>query len=111
VTVWGTGSPRREFLHVDDLAEACLFLMDRYDEPEIITIGVGQDATIRELAEMVAEAPGFTGDLVFDTTKPEGTPRKLLDVSHITALGWQTKIPLREGIRRTVEEYRRLVAG
>lgn len=107
VTIWGTGSPRREFLHADDLAEACLFLMERYDEPGIINIGVGEDVTIRDLAEMVAEATGFTGELVFDTSKPDGTPRKLLDVSRLTALGWQAQIPLREGIRRTVEEYRR----
>jgi len=107
VTIWGTGSPRREFLHADDLAEACLFVMERYDEPGIINIGVGEDVTIRDLAEMVAEATGFTGELVFDTSKPDGTPRKLLDVSRLTALGWQAQIPLREGIRRTVEEYRR----
>ena len=108
VTIWGTGSPRREFLHADDLAEACLFLMDRYDEPEIINIGVGEDATIRELAERVAEATGFTGELLFDTSKPDGTPRKLLDVSRLTTLGWRAQIDLREGIRRTVEEYRAL---
>jgi GDP-L-fucose synthase len=111
VTLWGTGSPRREFLHADDLAEACLFLMDRYDDPEIINIGVGEDAAIRELAEMVAEATGFTGELVFDTSKPDGTPRKLLDVSRLTALGWRAQIPLGEGIRRTVEEYRISVAA
>jgi GDP-L-fucose synthase len=108
MTLWGTGSPRREFLHADDLAEACLFLMDRYDAPEIINIGVGKDASIRELAEMVAEATGFTGELVFDTSKPDGTPRKLLDVSRLTALGWRARISLREGIHRTVEEYRTL---
>ncbi|HEX9593404.1 MAG TPA: GDP-L-fucose synthase [bacterium] len=108
VTIWGTGSPRREFLHADDLAEACLFLMDRYDESEIINIGVGEDATIRELAERVAEATGFTGELLFDTSKPDGTPRKLLDVSRLTTLGWRAQIDLREGIRRTVEEYRAL---
>jgi GDP-L-fucose synthase len=108
VTIWGTGSPRREFLHADDLAGACLFLMDRYDEPEIINIGVGEDATIRELAERVAEATGFTGELLFDTSKPDGTPRKLLDVSRLTTLGWRAQIDLREGIRRTVEEYRAL---
>ena len=110
VTIWGTGSPRREFLHADDLAEACLFLMDRYDEPGIINIGVGADVTIRELAEMVAEATGFQGELVFDTTKPDGTPRKLLEVTRLTALGWRAQILLREGIRRTVEEYRRAIA-
>jgi len=105
VTVWGTGTPRREFLHADDLAGACLFLMEGYDGEEIVNIGVGRDTTIRELAEMVAEAVGYTGELVFDTTKPDGTPQKLLDVSRLTALGWQAKIGLRDGIARTVAEY------
>jgi len=105
VTVWGTGKPRREFLHADDLADACLFLMEQYDGEEIVNIGVGRDISIRELAQMVAEAVGYTGELVFDTTKPDGTPQKLLDVSHLTALGWQARIGLREGIARTVAEY------
>jgi len=106
VTIWGTGAPRREFLHADDLAEACLFLMDRYDEPEIINIGVGEDVTIRDLAEMVAEATGFTGELVFDTSKPDGTPRKLLDVTRVTSLGWQAQVHFAEGLERTVQWYR-----
>ncbi len=99
VTVWGTGTPRREFLHVDDLAQACVFLMQHYDVPEWINVGTGEDVTIRELAETVKEVVGFEGDLVFDTSKPDGTPRKLLDVSKINALGWKAEISLREGIQ------------
>ncbi len=105
VTVWGTGKPRREFLHADDLADACLFLLEGYDGEEIVNIGTGRDITIGELAAMVAEAVGYGGELVFDTTKPDGTPQKLLDVSRLTALGWQAKISLRDGIARTVAEY------
>ena len=105
VTIWGTGKPRREFLHADDLADACLFLLERYDGEEIVNIGVGRDITIGELARMVADAVGYTGELVFDTTKPDGTPQKLLDVSRLTGLGWQARISLREGIARTVAEY------
>ena len=99
VVVWGTGKPRREFLHVDDLADACLFLLERYDSPEIINIGCGQDVTIRELADTVCEILRFEGELVFDSSKPDGTPRKLLDMEKLFALGWRPKIPLREGIR------------
>ena len=99
VVVWGTGKPRREFLHVDDLADACLFLLERYDSPEIINIGYGQDVTIRELADTVCEILRFEGELVFDSSKPDGTPRKLLDMEKLFALGWRPKIPLREGIR------------
>ncbi len=98
VTVWGSGTPRREFLHADDLAEACLVLLDRYDSDQIINVGVGEDVTIRELAEMVKEVVGFPGELVWDASKPDGTPRKLLDVSRINALGWRARIPLRDGI-------------
>ncbi|HEX4086597.1 MAG TPA: GDP-L-fucose synthase [Chthoniobacteraceae bacterium] len=105
VVVWGTGAPRREFLHVHDLARACRFLLEHYDSPEIVNIGVGEDVTIRELAEMICEAAGYQGKLAFDTTKPDGTPRKLLDVSRIHALGWNAAIPLREGIRSTYEWY------
>lgn len=111
VTVWGTGTPRREFLHADDLADACLFLMERYDGAEIVNIGTGRDITIGELARLVAEAVGYDGELVFDTTKPDGTPQKLLDVSRLTGLGWQAKISLREGIARTVAEYLAEEAG
>lgn len=106
VRLWGTGSPRREFLHVDDLADAALFLMDHYESDEIINVGAGQDVEIRELARIVKEVVGFEGDITFDTSKPDGTPRKLLDVSKITKLGWKPKIGLREGIKQTYEAYR-----
>ena len=105
VTVWGTGTPRREFLHVDDLAEACLFLMDRYDDSVPINIGTGEDISIRELAELIRDIVGFGGEIVFDPTKPDGMPRKLLDVSRITDLGWKPKISLREGIEMTYRWY------
>jgi GDP-L-fucose synthase len=98
VSVWGTGTPRREFLHVDDLADACLFLLNNYDSPEIVNIGCGEDFTIRELVETVCETLGFDGDLVFDTSKPDGTPRKLLNIEKLRSLGWSPRIPLREGI-------------
>src|SRR5438876_176375 len=103
--VWGTGKPRREFLHVDDLAAACLLLLEKYDSPEIINIGCGEDVTIRELAELVCEVVGFDGKLVWDKTKPDGTPRKLLDVTRIRKLGWQPTIPLRKGIAQTCEWF------
>ena len=99
VEVWGTGTPRREFLYVDDLADACLFLINNYEEDDIINVGVGKDQSILQLAEMVGEVVGFEGDLGFDHTKPDGTPLKLLDISRLTALGWQAQTPLREGIR------------
>ncbi len=105
VVIWGTGQPRREFLHVRDLARACWFLLERYDSPEIVNVGVGEDVTIRELAELMCEVIGYEGRLVFDETKPDGTPRKLLDVSRITALGWRAEIPLRDGIRQTYQWY------
>jgi len=98
VVVWGTGSPRREFLHVDDLAAACLFLLEHYDEAGPINVGVGEDLEIRELATLVADVTGFTGKMVFDTAKPDGTPRKLLDVSRLTALGWTSSISLPDGV-------------
>jgi GDP-L-fucose synthase len=99
LAVWGTGMPRREFLHANDLADACLFLLERYDSPEIINVGCGEDVTIRELAEMVCDSVGFRGSLVFDATKPDGTPRKLLDVSLLFGMGWRPKIALHDGIR------------
>jgi len=99
VPIWGTGCPRREFLHVDDLADACVFLLENYDSPEVINIGCGEDVTIRELAETVCEVLEYRGELVFDTSKPDGTPRKLLDMTKLFALGWKPKIPLRDGIR------------
>ena len=106
LTVWGTGEPRREFLHVDDLVAACLLLLEKYDSPEIINIGWGEDVTIRELAKLICEVVGFDGELVWDNTKPDGTPRKLLDTSRIRALGWKPAIPLRDGIARTYEWFR-----
>lgn len=101
VTLWGTGTVRREMMHVDDLADACVFLMQNYDQPEIINVGTGEDVTIRELAEMIAEVTGFRGRIVQDPSKPDGTPRKLLDVSRLHALGWHARIPLREGLEQT----------
>jgi len=101
VTIWGTGTPRREFLHVDDMAAATVFLMESYSDGEIVNVGTGEDVSIRELAEMVRDAVGYSGELRFDTSKPDGTPRKLLDVSRLQRLGWQARIPLAEGIRTT----------
>lgn len=101
VTVWGTGTPRREFLHVDDLADALVFLMDNYDSEEIINVGTGEDLTISELCELVREATGYQGEIVYDPAMPDGTPRKLMDVSRIRSLGWTPKTPLREGIAST----------
>jgi GDP-L-fucose synthase len=106
VTVWGSGTPRREFLYVDDLADACLFLLDHVDRPGPINVGTGRDVTIRELAETIADAVGFRGELVFDASKPDGTPRKLLDVAPLQRLGWRATTPLRVGIERTVAWYR-----
>ena len=105
VVIWGTGSPRREFLHVDDLADAALHLMLHYDDESILNVGMGEDITIRELAEMIGSIVGYSGRLSFDESKPDGTPRKLLDVSRLNALGWKPRIPLREGIRSTYEWY------
>ncbi|MFZ4681055.1 MAG: GDP-L-fucose synthase family protein [Terrimicrobiaceae bacterium] len=99
LAVWGTGTPRREFLHVDDLADACLFLLENYDSPEIVNIGRGEDVTIRELAGTVCDVLGFEGELVFDTSKPDGTPRKLLDMTKLFTLGWRPGISLPDGIR------------
>ena len=101
VVVWGSGKPQREFLYNEDLAAACRFLLENYDSPEIVNIGCGSDVTIRELAELICEVVGFKGALAFDSSKPDGTPRKLLDVSKINALGWKPRVSLREGIERT----------
>jgi GDP-L-fucose synthase len=106
VTIWGTGSPRREFLHVDDLADAAVFLMNEYDGDQIVNVGTGRDVTIREVAGTVAEVVGFRGRLRFDTSKPDGTPRKLLDVSRLQSLGWKSRIALRDGIASTYEWYK-----
>jgi GDP-L-fucose synthase len=105
VSVWGTGSPRREFLYVDDLAEACLFLMRHYNEKEIINIGTGEDVSIKELAAMIKDLTSYEGVVEWDTSKPDGTPRKLLDVSRIHALGWKHKTSLKDGIKKTMEYY------
>ena len=107
VTVWGTGQPRREFLFIDDLAEACCFLMKHYNEPDIINIGTGTDVTITELAAVIADVTSYTGSICYDLTKPDGTPVKRLDVSRINALGWTAKTGLREGIERTYDWYLR----
>lgn len=105
VTLWGTGTPRREFLHVDDLADATCFLMENYDSPDPLNVGVGEDLTIAELAAMVARIVGYNGRIVFDASCPDGTPRKLLDVSRIHVLGWHARIPLEQGITSTYEWY------
>lgn len=114
VTNWGTGSPRREFLHVDDLADACLYLLENYDGPQQVNVGTGTDVTIRELAELVAQATGYGGRTEWDTTKPDGTPQKLLDVSKLADAGWRAKISLADGLVSTVEwyhEYKETVRG
>jgi GDP-L-fucose synthase len=104
-TVWGSGTPLREFLHVDDLADACVFLMRRYSDFEHVNVGSGEELSIRELAELVREVVGFGGAVAFDADKPDGTPRKLLDITKLTALGWRASIPLREGLARTYAEW------
>ena len=105
LVVWGTGTPRREFLHADDCASACLFLLEKYDSPEIVNVGCGEDISIRELAELVCEVVGFDGELSWDKTKPDGTPRKLLDVSKLRGLGWTPTIPLRDGIAQAYDWF------
>jgi GDP-L-fucose synthase len=103
--VWGSGKPRREFLHVDDMADACVFMMERGLSEGVFNIGAGEDVTIRELAETIQRVVGFKGDLVFDASKPDGTPRKLLDVSRLRKLGWTARIRLEDGIRTTYDEF------
>ncbi|HYY14510.1 MAG TPA: GDP-L-fucose synthase, partial [Chthoniobacterales bacterium] len=110
LVVWGSGTPHREFLHVDDSAAACVFLLENYDSPEIINVGWGEDISIRELAELICDIVGFNGELAWDTSKPDGTPRKLLDVSKLRKLGWRPTIPLRQGIVRTYEWFLKNVA-
>lgn len=105
VTIWGTGSPMREFLFADDLADACYFLMENYSEPNLINIGTGEDLTIKDLALAVKETVGFEGELVFDTSKPDGTPRKLMDVSKLHDLGWKHQIALKEGLKLAYQDY------
>lgn len=109
VTIWGTGTPRREFMHVDDLADACYFLLQNYNEAGIVNIGWGEDVSIKELATLVATEVGYTGALEFDTTKPDGTPRKLLDTNKLTNLGWKPCIKLHEGLRKTILEVKDLL--
>ena len=105
VVAWGTGSPKREFLHVDDLADACAFLLQRDNPPDWINVGTGTDVTIRELTETVAAVTNYRGKIMWDTTKPDGTPRKLMDVSRLAALGWRARIALREGIEKTYTSF------
>jgi GDP-L-fucose synthase len=107
VTLWGTGTPRREFLHVDDLANAACFLMENYDRPDVLNVGLGEDLTIAELAALVSRIAGYNGRIVFDPSRPDGTPRKLLDVSRIHALGWRAQISLEQGISDTYAWYRK----
>jgi len=106
VTNWGTGNPRREFLHVDDMARACLYLLEHYDGPEQVNVGTGKDATIREIADVIADVVGYDGATSWDTSRPDGTPQKRLDISKLAALGWEPRIGLREGIEDTVRWYR-----
>lgn len=106
VTVWGTGYPRREFMHVDDLADACLFLMQHYDAPGLVNIGVGEDISILELAQLISGITGYEGTITLDTTKPDGTPRKLMDVSKLNGMGWKASIPLKEGIHSVYQHIR-----
>ena len=110
LVVWGTGTPRREFLHVDDCASACLFLLEKYDSPEIINVGCGEDISIHELAELICDVVGFDGELSWDKTQPDGTPRKLLDLSKLRGFGWTPTIPLRDGIAQTYEWFLKNVA-
>jgi len=105
VEIWGTGSPKREFLHVDDLADACVFLMDKYSSEEIVNIGAGKDISIAELASLLKEITGYSGEILYDSSKPDGTPRKLLDVGRINKLGWAARIGLRQGLEETVRWY------
>jgi GDP-L-fucose synthase len=109
VTVWGSGRPKREFLHADDLADACYFLMQNYDEPGLVNIGTGEDLEIGELAAMIRDVVGFEGDIMHDTSKPDGTPRKLMDVSKLHELGWKHKIDLRQGLAMVYEDFKQSV--
>ncbi len=105
VTIWGTGEPKREFLHADDLADACIFLMENFDQPGFLNIGVGDDISIKDLALMIKDITGFTGEIKHDLSKPDGTPRKLMDVSKLNSLGWKASIELRDGISKVYEEF------
>ena len=105
VEIWGTGSPRREFLHVDDLAEACLTLLEAENPPDLVNVGCGEDVTIAQLAEQVKAAVGYEGEITYDTSKPDGTPRKLLDITLLRELGWQPNVPLSDGLRATYQDF------
>ena len=109
VTIWGTGTPRREFLHVDDLSDACYFLLQNFNEQGLVNIGCGIDVSIKELAELIISEVGFKGKLLFDTTKPDGTPRKLMDTSKLNNLGWSAKVELEKGIAKTIQEFKILI--
>jgi GDP-L-fucose synthase len=111
VTIWGTGTPKREFLHVDDLANACYFLLEHYNESGLVNIGWGSDITIKELAELIVKHVGYEGSLLFDETKPDGTPRKLMDTHKINSLGWAPTISLEDGIARTIEEFEKIIVS
>ena len=110
VTIWGSGSPRREFLHVDDLAEACFFLLKNYNEQGLVNIGCGKDISIKELAELIASEVGYTGLFEFDSTKPDGTPRKLMDITKLSNLGWKPSVQIQQGVRNTIAEiYHKII--
>ncbi len=109
VTIWGSGTPRREFLHVDDLADACFFLLKNYDDQGLVNIGCGMDISIKELADLIISEVGYEGQIIFDTTKPDGTPRKLMDVSKINNLGWKPRFDLQKGIQKTIKEFNNLL--
>jgi GDP-L-fucose synthase len=111
VTIWGTGEPKREFLHVDDVADACLFLMENYNDPGLVNVGVGTDQSILDLAKMIAVITGYTGEIKKDLSKPDGTPRKLMDVSKINAMGWKARISLEDGIRSVYAGYQKSLAA
>ena len=106
VVIWGTGTPRREFMHVDDLADACYFLLQNFNEAGLVNVGWGEDVSIKELATLIGNEVGYSGALEFDTTKPDGTPRKLMDTTKINSLGWKPSIKLQEGISRTIMEVK-----
>lgn len=107
VTIWGTGTPKREFLHADDMADACFYLMQNYNEKGLVNIGVGEDISIRDLAQLIKRIVGFEGELIFDTSKPDGTPRKLMDVTKLHSLGWKASLNLEEGINKVYEEVKK----
>jgi GDP-L-fucose synthase len=108
VTIWGTGTPKREFLYVDDLADACIHLMETYNEPGLVNIGVGEDISIKDLADLVVKVVGYQGEVIKDLSKPDGTPRKLMDVSKLNAQGWKAKVSLEEGIKKVYNEVKEM---